>query len=472
MFIYPKMVAPVNIEIRPQPKQEVFLASFADIVTFGGAAGGGKTYALLMEPLRNIHNKDFGAVIFRRSISEIVKEGGLWDEAQKLYPLLNGKGNENEHQFNFPKGGRVTFGHLQYDDTVNDWKSAQIPLICFDQLETFTEHQFFYMLSRNRSTCGVRPYIRATANPEPGWLADFLDWWIGEDGYARLDRVGKIRWMIRVNDLIIWADSRDELVDKYPDSLPKSVTFILSTVYDNKILLEKDPGYLANLQALPLVDRERLLGDRERGGNWKVKPSAGKVFNRAWFKVIGPDAIPPGGLVCRRWDFAATEKELNKADPDFTASVLMLRVDSGYYILDVTAEQLPPSRIDAYFENITRQDASRFIQETRRYMCRWEQEPGSAGKRESWRMTVNLAGIDAKGLPAIHDKLTRAKPLATMAENGQNVYVVAAPWNEMFLNHMHGQPELPHDDIMDAAGGAFSDLTRLELRKAGSHQGY
>ena len=454
------------IEIRSQPRQETFLASSADIAIFGGSAGGGKTYALLMEPLRNISNSEFGAVIFRRSISEIIKEGGLWDESQKIYPLLGGKGNENEHQFNFSQGSRITFGHLQYDDTVNDWKSAQIPLIEFDQLETFTEHQFFYMMSRNRSTCGVRPYIRATANPEPGWLADFMAWWIGEDGYARLDRIGKVRWMIRVNDLVIWADSRDELIDKYPESLPKSVTFILSTVYDNKILLDKDPGYLANLQALPLVDRERLLGDRERGGNWMVKPSAGKVFNRAWFTPIKLSDVPPGGITCRRWDFAATEKELNKADPDYTASALILSTKGAFYFLDITADQLPPSKIDAYYENLTRQDVARFAGEKRRYMSRWEQEPGSAGKRESWRMVVRMAGIDAKGLPAIHDKLTRAKPLATMAENGKNVYVVIAPWNEMFLNHMHGQPELPHDDIMDASSGAFSDVTQSEPRKA------
>jgi len=89
-------------EIRPQPRQESFLATGADIAVYGGAAGGGKTWALLLEPLRHIQNKDFGAVVFRRTIPEITNEGALWDEAAKIYPLLSAKANENDKQYTFP----------------------------------------------------------------------------------------------------------------------------------------------------------------------------------------------------------------------------------------------------------------------------------------------------------------------------------------------------------------------------------
>jgi predicted phage terminase large subunit-like protein len=424
-----------------------------------------KTWSLEVEPIRHLQNKNFGAVFLRRTIPEITNEGGPWDEASQIYPLLGGKPNDNEHQYTFPSGMRVTFSHMQHEKDKYKWKSSQVPLFLFDQLETFTETQFFYSISRNRSKCGVKPYIRASCNPEPCWLAEFLSWWIGDDGYAIPERSGVIRWMIRnPSEIIEWADTKQDLVDKYPDCNPKSVTFILSTLYDNQILMDKDPGYLANLQALPLVDRERLLGDPERGGNWKIKPSAGKIFNRAWFGMVEFKDIPPGGVMCRRWDFAATEKQLNKNDPDFTASCLMLFVKNAYYILDVTNDQLNPSKIDPFFENLTNQDAARAMSEKRRLMVRWEQEPGSAGKRESWRTTVKFAGIDAKGVPAIHDKLTNWKPFATMAENGYNVFIVKAPWNETFLNHMHGQPELAHDDIADAASGAYNDLTNKDSR--------
>lgn len=453
------------IEIRPQPKQEAFLSSQADIAIYGGSAGGGKTFASLIEPLRHVGNPRFGAVIFRRTYPEIVREGGMWDEASAIYPLVGGRPNKNDLSFRFPSGAKITFAAMQYEDDKLSWKSAQIPLIEFDQLETFTIGQFFYMFSRNRSTCGVRPYVRGTCNPEPGWLADFLAWWISEDGYADLSRAGQLRWMVRQgNDQIDWYDTELAAREAHPDNPPKSVTFIPATIYDNQELLRRDPGYVANLKALSYVDRERLLGDADRGGNWRVKPSAGKVFNRSWFAMA--EAAPVRGAVVRFWDFAATEKELNKADPDYTASCLMIRYPDGRIVIaDVTEERLAPAELERVFVNRSRQDAARFVAEKRRYSVRWEQEGGSSGKRESWRMTTTLAGLDAKGVPSTSDKLVRAKPLAVQCEAG-NVTLLVGGWNERFLEHMHGQPELPHDDIMDAAAGAFNYLANSSRGQA------
>jgi predicted phage terminase large subunit-like protein len=440
------------VEIRPQPRQELFLASSADIVIYGGAAGGGKTWSLLLEPLRHIGNPDFGAVIFRRTIPEITKEGALWDEAGNIYPLLNGKPNKNDHYYLFPSGAKVSFAHLQYETTLREWRGAQIALIEFDQLETFSEKQFFYMLSRNRSTCGVQPYIRASCNPEPGWLADFLAWWIDDEGYAILERSGKIRWMVRENDVTYWSSTREELAREHPNSTPKSVTFVVSTVYDNEILLSKDPSYLANLQALSYVDRARLLGDRHRGGNWKIVPAAGKVFNKSWFEIV--NAAPAGMTIVRFWDLAATTKKIKKDDPDFTASVKMGKKGGNYYILDCTADQIDPGKTDRTMKNQASQDGPSVAQ-------RWEQEGGASGKRDNVHIASNLAGYDGVGVPPQGDKITRAKALAAQSLAG-NVKLLRGPWNEMWLNHMHGQPDLPHDDIMDASSGAFNELVTME----------
>jgi len=175
-----------KIKIKPQPgPQEQFLSTEADIAFFGGAAGGGKSWALLMEPLRHIQNvKGFGAVIFRRTRPQITNEGGLWDTSQ-FYQGMGAKQRESKLDWTFPPhGNRIKFAQMEYEKDRLDWDSTQIALIGFDQLESFTRKQFIYMLSRNRSTCGIRPYIRANYNPVPpsdpigGWLHEFVDWYI------------------------------------------------------------------------------------------------------------------------------------------------------------------------------------------------------------------------------------------------------------------------------------------------------
>lgn len=100
---------------------------------------------------------------------------------------------------------------------------------------------------------------------------------------------------------------------------------------------------------LPLVDRERLLA-----GNWKIKPTAGKVFNRSWFEIV--DAVPAGGRTVRFWDLAATEKAMDQPDPDFTAGVKMRRVGDVYYVMDAQAEQEAPGRVDTMIKNTATQD--------------------------------------------------------------------------------------------------------------------
>src|SRR4051794_22869976 len=104
--------------IRPQDgPQTAFLGSSADIAIYGGAAGGGKTWALLMEPLRHVANPEFGAVFFRRTTVQIRNEGGLWDESFKLYPLIGAEPREHVLNYKFPSGAEVTFAHLEHDKT-------------------------------------------------------------------------------------------------------------------------------------------------------------------------------------------------------------------------------------------------------------------------------------------------------------------------------------------------------------------
>ena len=444
-----------TIEIRPQAgPQEQFLASPADIVFYGGAAGGGKTFALLIEPLRHIHNSNFRAVTFRRTFPQITNPGGLWDESVKLYSMMGAKSNQSDMSWTWPSGAKHQFAHMQHAKNRLDWQGAQIVLLSWDELPHFERIMFFYMLSRMRSTSGVRPYIRATMNPVPpddeigGWIHEFVGWYIDKDGWAIPERCGVVRWFIVVDDSLRWADTPAELTDEFPESQPKSFTFIKSSVYDNAALLAADPGYLANLMALPMVEREQLLGDKERGGNWLVKPTAGKVFNRSWFEIV--DAVPDGGYTVRFWDLAASEKKMAKDDPDFTAGVKMKRIGNMYYILDCFEERLDPARTDTAMLNIANQDG-------KSVWVRWEEEGGASGKRDSRSIATMFNGYDARGIKPQGDKITRARGLSSQSLAG-NVKLLRASWNERWLTHMHGQPDLAHDDIMDASSGAYNEL--------------
>src|SRR3990172_7825739 len=149
--------------IKPQKGfQERTLACSADILINGGGAGPGKTFALLLENLRHYRNPQFTATTFRRTVPEITKQGGLWDESYHLYPHLGATANQNSLKWEFPGGASVQFGSLQHEKDKFNYDGSQICLIGFDQLEHFTEGQFWYLWARNRSTCGVRPYIPAT----------------------------------------------------------------------------------------------------------------------------------------------------------------------------------------------------------------------------------------------------------------------------------------------------------------------
>jgi predicted phage terminase large subunit-like protein len=467
-----------TIELRPQPgKQEFFLSTSADLGFYGGAAGGGKTWALLMEPLYHYKTPGFGAVIFRRTYPEIVKKGGMWEESEKLYRLLGGTPREGplEWAFTLPQDHQTTIGfaHCQHEKDVLSWKGAQIPLIGIDQVESFTEFQFWYLLSRNRSMCGVRPYLRATCNPVPdddaigGWLHRLIQWWIDpETGLSIEGRSGVVRWFVRMDEQLLWANSPQQLVERYPGDIcplsvhdcadfkgglacpkhhAKSLTFISSRLQDNPALMRADPGYHATLLSLPLVERERLLG-----GNWNARPTAGKVFNLAWFEIVRQ--APMQLTRVRFWDKAGTEE-----GGDWTAGVKMGKDPATglVYVEDVVRGQWSAHQR----EQVIKQTAQLDGHDVQIYV---EQEPGSGGKESAQTSILNLQGYVAFADPVRGDKVKRAYPLSAYAE-ARNVKIVEGQWNRCYLDELHGfDPEnsLKKDQV-DASSGAFNKLSLL-----------
>lgn len=452
----PLGVPEVEVPLRPQPgPQEKFLSATTDIAIMGGSVFGGKTWALTFEPLRHRDVPGFTFVSFRRTRPELTNLGGMWDEAREMYPRFGGVPKEGPLQYEFPSGARGKFAGLQYDNDVLAWKGAQICLLNFDQLEEFTERQFFYLLSRNRSQCGVRPYVRASCNASPdSFLRDFLRWWIDDEtGYAIPERSGAVRWFIRIRDTLHWADTREDLIaehGKEKAQYAKSVTFILARLQDNVIGNAKDPSYEANVRSLPLVDQERLLGG-DKGGNWNIREAAGLVFSRAWLKPLA--ALPSSDIVksARGWDKAGTS-----GGGDYTAGGKILKWNDAGVVKFVIADMVRGQWGAGDREKIIRSTAEADGHSTR---IRLEQEPAAGGKESAEATIRNLAGFVVHAVPKSNGKVENANPLAAQAQAGNVYYLANQPWSEPLLRELHAFPTagVP-DDQVDALADAFNEI--------------
>ena len=243
-----------------------------------------------------------------------------------------------------------------------------------------------------------------------------------------------------------------------------SVTFIEADLDDNPRLLEKDPDYRKRLNALPLVERERLLHK-----NWRIRAEGGNKFKKAWFPIL--DSIPDDiEKVARFWDFAATEEQpanSQRDGPDYTASVKMGRRKLGcfprYIILDATWDRLSPGKVEEKVREKAEADG-------RECEIWFEEEPGSAGKFNTFSFKTRvLEGFSAHGIRSTGSKEVRANTFSSQAEAG-NVALLKAWWNHGYLNFLEPFPSPKvHDDPVDAGSGV---MERLFQKSAQAHLDY
>ena len=302
-----------NVIWKPQPKQVRFLSRPEYEVLYGGAAGGGKSDALLIEALRQVHIPHYRGLLLRKTYPQLSE---LIDRSQSLYApaFPRAKYNESKHCWIFPSGAKIYFGSMQHSKDKTNYQGKRYDFIGFDELTHFTWEEYSYMFSRNRpskspgSAEKTRCYIRASTNPGGvghGWVKQrFID--AGPPEKPIIE-------MVTVRD----PDGNER-------TIKRDRIFIPATVFDNKALLNDNPDYLGSLALLPEKERNALLyGEwdtfegqyftefRERPDAQMCKDAGVSVEDAAtqgrWTHVIKPFDLNSGErrswTICRSYDF-------------------------------------------------------------------------------------------------------------------------------------------------------------------------
>ncbi|MGH7530536.1 MAG: hypothetical protein ACREMN_09165 [Gemmatimonadales bacterium] len=224
---------------RPHPgPQTAFLAATEFEALYGGAAGGGKSDALLFGGLRQIRSPHYRALLLRQSFPELRE---LMDRAADIFPRLGGEWNERDHRWRFASGGAFEFGYCASFTDVQRYQGQEFTYIAFDEIGNLADPRVWtFLISRCRPKHpSLVPMMRASANPGGpghGWLKRrFID---ATDGGRRL-----------------YTDPETGLTRR----------FVPARVSDNPTILVNNPAYVAQLRSLPEMLRRQLLD-----GDWSA----------------------------------------------------------------------------------------------------------------------------------------------------------------------------------------------------------
>jgi len=154
----------------PTERQRLFLGLPNTEAFFGGAAGGGKSDALLMAALDHVHAPAYSALILRRTFQDLAKPGALLDRAHSWLSQTPARWNEQRKQWRFPNGAILAFGYLENDTDVYQYQSAEYQFIGFDELTQFTERQYTYLFSRLRRLASADVPLRMRSASNPGGI--------------------------------------------------------------------------------------------------------------------------------------------------------------------------------------------------------------------------------------------------------------------------------------------------------------
>lgn len=379
---------------------------------FGGAAGGGKSEALLMAALQYVDVPGYHALILRRTFMDLSLPEAIMARALEwLYPT-DAKWNQTLHEFRFPSGATLTFGYLDNPLDHLRYKSAEFHFIGFDEASDMRWSQMLYMYSRFRRKAGSTIPLRYRLCTNPGGV------------------------------------SHEEIKTKYiePKTREPGTIFISSKLSDN---IHLDQSYEDQLAKLDPVERARL-----RDGDWDVTEK-GNMFDREKFRVVS--TYPRQCKLIRWWDLAATEPNSKNKDPDYTAGVLVGHLKGSIYICDMRRIRKGPGPVEQLIIQTAKLDPPH-------HTLWFEEEGGSSGKMAARTLRDNVRaqvpGVSIRSERTTGDKIANARSWSAFAD-GDNVFIVKGAWNKDFLDEHEVFPNKDyHDDQVDATGKAYRKAVR------------
>lgn len=393
---------------KPSEKQAAFLLLNCREALYGGAAGGGKSDALLMGALQYADMPGYAALILRRTYADLSLPGALMDRAQQWLAGTDASWNGQDHRWTFPSGATLTFGYLEHENDMYRYQGPEFQYIAFDELTQFKEKQYRYLFSRLRRLAGSTIPLRMRTASNPGGVGHV---WVKQRFMVEGRKAGRI--------------------------------FIPAKLDDNPHIDRVE--YIASLKELDPVTLKRYLE-----GDWDAT-DGGDMFRREWFEIISTASAELRKV--RYWDLAGTAPNASNPDPDWTAGLLLGRNNDGLYtVLDVKHVRSSPLGV----EKLVRQTAEI---DGKGVPIHIEQEPGASGKAiiEHYRRTV-LDGWRVDGSRPTGDKRTRAVPVSGRAQ-AEDIKLLKGAWVGDFLDELELFPNGGHDDQVDALSGAYEVLS-------------
>lgn len=306
--------------------QEKFLSTPADITIFGGSRGGGKSFALLLEALKDVYHPFFNSIILREEKGDLEN---LVNESEHIFQQY-GKYNRSRDDmtWNFYAGGKLYFAIYSQDmqSFTKKYQGKQYAYIGIDEITHMPYRKFKYLMTDNRNAHGIRNRVFGTCNPDPdSWVKRFIEWWIDEEGDPIPERDGVVRYCFmegKTPASIVWGNSPEEVYaqckntidalwkpayEKYGFSklsmFVKSATFIFGKLEENAKLLQSDPNYVSNLAQQDETQRARDLG-----GNWNARATSDDMLSREQIEdfFLNPNVSQKGDTRRAACDIAFT----------------------------------------------------------------------------------------------------------------------------------------------------------------------